>query len=110
MKNVADKFRYLIIPIQQNDYDINAIAEVVVSCFGTWQKRGHSSLNGVSTVIASDSGKSIDYRVLSKICNACASWESRNDNVAELYENSILVKNIFQIIRVFTFFFYLYFQ
>ena len=56
------------------------------------KKRGHSSLNGVITFIASDSGKCIDNRVLSKICNACTPWESRKDSDAELYENSILVE------------------
>ena len=55
------------------------------------KKRGHSLLNGVATVNASDSGKCFYYRALSKICNACTSWESRKDSDAELYKNSILV-------------------
>ena len=35
---------------------------------GSWQKRGHSFLNGVVTLVASDTGKCVDYRVLSKHC------------------------------------------
>ena len=55
-----------------------------MSCDGSWQKRGHSSLNGVVTVISSDSGKCLDYRVMTKTCKACESWESRKG--AEEYE------------------------
>ena len=29
------------------------------------------------TVISSDSGKCLDYRVMTKTCKACESWESR---------------------------------
>ena len=42
---------------------------------GSWQKRGHSSLNGVVTAISN--GKCIDARVYSKHCRACQRWEAR---------------------------------
>ena len=35
---------------------------------GSWQKRGHSFLNGAVTLVASETGKCVDYRVLSKHC------------------------------------------
>nr|XP_047144770.1 uncharacterized protein LOC124818251 [Hydra vulgaris] len=72
--------------------DINVTADVVVSYDGTWQKRGHSSLNGVVAVIASDSGKCVDYQVLSKICNVCTSWESKKyiNNITE-FETKIMI-------------------
>ena len=42
---------------------------------GSWQKRGHSSLNGLVTAISN--GKCIDAKVYSKKCKACEIWESR---------------------------------
>lgn len=36
---------------------------------GTWQKRGHTSLNGVFTVTSMDTGKVLDAVVLSKHCS-----------------------------------------
>ena len=60
----------------QENKDEQGISDVTVSCDGSWQKRGHSSLNGVVTVISSDSGKYLGYRFITKTCKACESWES----------------------------------
>ena len=42
---------------------------------GSWQKCGHASLNGVVTAVARDNKKVVDYKVLSKFCRGCATWE-----------------------------------
>ena len=42
-----------------------------VSCDGTWQKRGSSSLNGVFTAISIDSGKVLDVEPMSRSCKTC---------------------------------------
>ena len=42
---------------------------------GSWQKRGHSSINGIVTAISN--GKCIDSMVYSKICKACERWEPK---------------------------------
>lgn len=42
--------------------DITAIFD------GSWQKRGHSSLNGIVSAISGETGKVIDVRVLTKYC------------------------------------------
>ena len=39
----------------------NEVEDVAVSCDGTWQRWGFSSLNAVVTVLASDTGKCVDY-------------------------------------------------
>ena len=70
----------------QENKDEQGISDVTVSCDGSWQKRGHSSLNGVVTVLSSDSGKCFDYRVMTKTCKACETWESRKGT--EEYELS----------------------
>ena len=60
----------------------NGTADILVSCDGTWHKRGFSSLFGVF-VIAFVTGKVIDYHFMSKHCAACQHWESRDKNSAE---------------------------
>ena len=57
--------------------------EVVISCDGTWQKRRFSSLFGVVFVIAYESGKVIDYAVLSKHCTGCRKWENKDQSTSE---------------------------
>ena len=44
---------------------------------GNQQRLGYSSLNGVVFDIARDAGQCIDYRVLSKKCSACQSWQGK---------------------------------
>lgn len=46
-------------------------ADIGVSCDGTWQKRGFSSLNGVFAAISIDTGKVIDVEPMSRSCKAC---------------------------------------
>lgn len=42
-----------------------------VSVDGTWQRRGHTSLNGCVSVISIDTGKVLDIQVMSKYCRIC---------------------------------------
>lgn len=63
-----------------NDADI---ALTKCSLDGSWQKRGHSSLNGVVTAIVD--GKCFDHVVLSKHCKGCKKWKAREGSTE--YEN-----------------------
>ena len=73
--------------------DNETIVDIVVSSDGTWQKRGHDSLNGVVTIIRNDVRQCIDYRVLStKKCNACSKWETK--------KTQLNLKNLFQSMNV----------
>ena len=47
-------------------------SDIGVSFDGTWQRRGHSSLNGVEAAISITTGKVVDCEVLSRYCNNCA--------------------------------------
>ena len=42
-----------------------------VSCDGTWQRRGFSSLNGCIAVLSIESGKVLDAEALTKVCKQC---------------------------------------
>ena len=54
--------------------------EIAVSTDGTWMRRGHSSLNGVQTVISHDTCQILDVEVLSKHCAQCTSQQARKQN------------------------------
>ena len=45
---------------------------------GSWQKRGHSSMNGY--VAGVNSSKVIHKHVMSKYCKQCQIWEHKKDN------------------------------
>ena len=47
------------------------VADVLISCDGTWQRRGFSSLFGAVFIISYETGKVLDYIVLSKHCAGC---------------------------------------
>ena len=47
------------------------ISQCSVSCDGTWQRRGHSSLNGCVTVLSMETGKCLDIDILTKVCHVC---------------------------------------
>ena len=90
MQNVTNEFRFK----QQDDRNVemiannfkNVIAYITVSGDWSWKKQSFSSLNGLVTLIASDSGICVDYRVLTKSCSSCSSWELRKDTEPELQE------------------------
>ncbi|GFT62223.1 uncharacterized protein TNCV_1701171 [Trichonephila clavipes] len=52
------------------------VAECGVSVDGTWQRRGHSSLNGCVTVLSIGTGKVLDLEVMSKWCRNCNTSKS----------------------------------
>ena len=56
-----------------------AITQCAVSCDGTWQRRGHASLNGCVTTLSIDSGKCLDVEILSKVCHGCQKIEREED-------------------------------
>ena len=58
----------------------DVVIDCQVSVDGTWQKRGHFSLNGVVTVISKENGKCLDHIVLSKACKGCQAWSSKTDH------------------------------
>ncbi|KAJ4437158.1 hypothetical protein ANN_17293 [Periplaneta americana] len=55
------------VALNENSRDITAAFD------GSWQKRGHTSLNGVITATSLDNGKVIDVECLTKFCHNCKS-------------------------------------
>ena len=72
MAKKADEIREM----SETKLDLDpSIALCQVSVDGSWQKRGHSSLNGVVTAISD--GRCIDRHVLTKYCKSCKIWERK---------------------------------
>ena len=59
--------------------DANGVLDVAVSFDGAWQRRGHSSHNGVASVIDLITGLPIDYEVLCNFCFKCQANEENED-------------------------------
>lgn len=60
---------------------INDASNDIAAAFdGTWQKRGHTSMNGVVTVTSFNSGKVLDHECLSKFCTGCVGLNEVNKN------------------------------
>ena len=74
-------WRKLPIEVSAKAHDVSLIltdaglVNCEVSVDGSWQKRGHSSLNGVVTAMID--GKCLDGHVLSKHCKRCRIWEQK---------------------------------
>lgn len=45
--------------------------DIAVAVDGTWQRRGHRSLNGVVSATSLENGKVVDVECLSKYCHTC---------------------------------------
>ena len=71
--------------IRHDDIDWKVL-NITRSPDGTWQKRGFQSLNGAVTIIATDSGKCVDYKVKSKSCQKCKYYEKSKHSNFEQYE------------------------
>ncbi|GFW90966.1 uncharacterized protein TNCV_1758401 [Trichonephila clavipes] len=63
----------------------NGNPNVPVAIDGTWQKRGHTSLNGVVTAISVDTGKVVDAEILSRKCSCHFNGNLHSDECSANY-------------------------
>ena len=68
----------------RGDVAEDSIVDTAVSCDGSWQRRGYSSLNGVVTAISMKTGKIVDIEPMSRACKACMLKENlrKTDQIA----------------------------
>ena len=78
--NVASQYMVSTANEVEGVRDENGICDITVSYNGPRQKRGYNSLNRIATVISVDRGKSNEYRIRTKNCKTCQSWEGREDS------------------------------
>ena len=58
----------------------DTLAEAHISAYGTWQRRGHSSLHGVVSILSMETGTVLDTEVLTQFCKQCSFYESDTKN------------------------------
>ena len=66
MRNASEDLLF-----KSKDPNEDTVIETAVSCDGSWQKRGYSSLNGVIMVISMDNGKILDIEPMARTCKSC---------------------------------------
>ena len=69
--------------LKHDEVDENGVLKTAISCDGSWQRRGFSSLNGCVTAISMETGKVLDVEPLSKVCHTCKKLEGKNDLKSE---------------------------
>jgi hypothetical protein len=57
--------------------------ETAVSCDGTWQRRGFTSLHGCVTIISMENGQMLDIKPLSKVSKA---WKKHASFPIEVFK------------------------
>ena len=78
--------------MQQKRYETEgSVYDTAVSCDGSWQRRGYSSINGLVTAIRIDTGKCLAFETLVKNCKACEIWASRKGTTE--YDNFVKEHN-----------------
>ena len=70
-KDIAEKTMKEACHKIRGDAGPEEIINTPVSGDGTWQRRGHSSLNGVMTVISIDTGKILDVEAMCRSYKSC---------------------------------------
>ena len=63
-------------PEQVKETKYGTLAYIAVTVDGTWQRRGHSSKNGVVFIISMDTGEVLDYVVKTITCHTCLKHET----------------------------------
>ena len=81
MQDAAEELREVSGVVNEDE-----IADTAISCDGTWQKRGFTSLNGAVVVMSIETGKVLDIEVMSRYCQSCVSNEHLKETDTEKFE------------------------
>ncbi|GFW29572.1 uncharacterized protein TNCV_1549831 [Trichonephila clavipes] len=64
----------------------NSNRDISAAFDGSWQKRGHTSLNGVVSAASLETGKVLDFECLSKYCFVCKSKINKVNKCENFFE------------------------
>jgi len=81
-----EQVRREVLDLYDADVEAGEVADILVSCDGTWQKRGFT-LYGACFVIAHETGKVVDNAVMSKYYVGCRRWEKQDKTSSEYLES-----------------------
>ncbi|KAJ4447696.1 hypothetical protein ANN_09704 [Periplaneta americana] len=90
MKNAIEE------PVVEN----NNIRDLSVALDGSWQKRGHTSMNGVVTATSVDTGKVIGVAVMSKYCR-CPNKKEHSENCTANYSGNSGGMEVAGVVKIF---------
>ena len=80
-----EQARHEVLDLYDADAEAGEVADILVSCDGTRQKRGFT-LYGACFVIAHETSKVVDNAVMSKHCVGCHRWEKWDKTSSEYLE------------------------
>lgn len=66
--------------------EISGSSDIVGAFDGSWQRRGHTSLNGVMSATSLDTGKVLDVEVMSKYCKYCEKHLGQDHKCTQNYK------------------------
>ncbi|GFS73953.1 uncharacterized protein NPIL_167381 [Nephila pilipes] len=64
----------------------NSNRDITAAFDGSWQKRGHTSLNGVVSATCLETGKVLDFECLSKYCFKCKNKNNKDHTCEKNFE------------------------
>ena len=67
----------------EENRDSETPTDITIAFDGTWQKRGHQSLNSCAAATSIDTGKVLDVEILCKHCHGCNIAKSNADKKAQ---------------------------
>lgn len=62
-------------------------SDLAIALDGSWQKRGHTSLNGILSATSLDTGKVVDIEIFSKYCNCSCRFLSVGPHEEKCWSN-----------------------
>lgn len=71
--------------VEESVADNDGDRDMTVLFDGSWQRRGHTSFNGIVSAIAGNTGKVIDIEILTKYCRCKTRLD--NEHTAECIAN-----------------------
>ena len=72
--------------LRSKNSNVGDVVDAAISLDGSWQRRGHSSLNGCVTAIAMDTGRIIDIEAMSRYCRGCSLQENLKQTDSAKYD------------------------
>lgn len=86
--------------IEEAVVENNNIRDLSVALDGSWQKRGHTSMNGVVTATSVDTGKVIGVAVMSKYCR-CPNKKEHSENCTANYSGNSGGMEVAGVVKIF---------
>ncbi|GFS86015.1 uncharacterized protein NPIL_351091 [Nephila pilipes] len=72
--------------VEETDKNNNSYRYITAAIDGSWQKSGHTSLNGVVSTTCLETGKVLGFECLSKYCFKCKNRSNKDHKCEKHFE------------------------